>query len=321
MLRFGIWMTAALLAATPALAQTVVDVKKIWDEAPHNAFTDLVRHNNRWFCTFREGAAHVSGDGKIRVLRSKNGTKWESFTLIEQPGDDLRDPKLSITPTGQLQVMAAAARSSGHQTLRWTLPEKPGPVAKGEPIGDLNYWLWRSTWRGREAFGIGYRTQAAARGVRLYRFTGAKFETLVADLKVPGYPNESAIRFGKDGSALALLRRDPVNGQMGNAMLGSAKAPYRDWTWKELNVRAGGPNFIALPDGRLVAAVRLYDGTTRTSLCWLNAEQGTLTEFAKLPSNGDSSYAGMVWHKGLIWVSYYSSHEGKTSIYLAKVKP
>ena len=39
-----------------------------------------------------------------------------------------------------------------------------------------------------------------------------------------------------------------------------------------------------------------------------------------LPSGGDTSYAGMVWHDGLLWVSYYSSHEGKTAIYLARVK-
>ena len=28
----------------------------------------------------------------------------------------------------------------------------------------------------------------------------------------------------------------------------------------------------------------------------------------------------MVWHQGLLWISYYSSHEGKSSIYLAKVR-
>ena len=35
---------------------------------------------------------------------------------------------------------------------------------------------------------------------------------------------------------------------------------------------------------------------------------------------GDTSYPGMVWHDGLLWLSYYSSHEGKTAIYLARVK-
>jgi hypothetical protein len=40
-----------------------------------------------------------------------------------------------------------------------------------------------------------------------------------------------------------------------------------------------------------------------------------------LPSGGDCSYPGMVWHDDRLWISYYSSHEGKTSIYLAKVDP
>jgi hypothetical protein len=39
-----------------------------------------------------------------------------------------------------------------------------------------------------------------------------------------------------------------------------------------------------------------------------------------LPSGGDTSYSAFGWHEGLLWVSYYSSHEGKTAIYLAKVR-
>ena len=30
-----------------------------------------------------------------------------------------------------------------------------------------------------------------------------------------------------------------------------------------------------------------------------------------LPSGGDCSYPGMVEHEGLLWMSYYSSHEGE----------
>ena len=77
---------------------------------------------------------------------------------------------------------------------------------------------------------------------------------------------------------------------------------------------------LRLPDGRLAACVRLYDGGARTSLAWIERATGNLTEFQKLPSGGDSSYAGLVWHENLLWVSYYSSHEGRTSIYLATVK-
>ncbi|MCF6285976.1 MAG: exo-alpha-sialidase, partial [Candidatus Hydrogenedentes bacterium] len=38
-----------------------------------------------------------------------------------------------------------------------------------------------------------------------------------------------------------------------------------------------------------------------------------------LPSGGDTSYPGFVWHDDVLWMTYYSSHEEKTSIYLAKI--
>ena len=46
----------------------LLDVRKIWDEAPHNAFTDLVHFKGRFFCVFREGEGHVSPDGALRVI-------------------------------------------------------------------------------------------------------------------------------------------------------------------------------------------------------------------------------------------------------------
>ena len=42
-----------------------------------------------------------------------------------------------------------------------------------------------------------------------------------------------------------------------SALLGRAGAPYTDWSWTDLGMRVGGPNFIRLPDGRLIAVVRI----------------------------------------------------------------
>jgi hypothetical protein len=51
----------------------------------------------------------------------------------------------------------------------------------------------------------------------------------------------------------------------------------------------------------------------------LDVEKSIIEPILRLPSGGDTSYPGLVWHDNLLWVSYYSSHEGKTNIYLAKV--
>ena len=87
----------ALGCAVVCLGQdaTLLSVKKIWDQGEHNAFTDLIRHQDKWFCTFREAGDHVSPGGKIRVIVSDDGERWESAALLADTGFDLRDPKIS----------------------------------------------------------------------------------------------------------------------------------------------------------------------------------------------------------------------------------
>lgn len=298
----------------------LVSLRKLWDRAPHNAFTDLVRFKDQWFCVFREGAAHVSPDGAMRVLYSPDGEAWTSAARLTSATGDLRDAKITITPKGELMLSGAVAlhqpAPAKHQSLAWFSVDGKAwsdPVV----IGDTNVWLWRTTWHKGIAYGIGYDTTSEG-FIRLYQSRdGRKFVTLVPRLFDQGQPNETSMVFLPDDTALCLLRRD---GQPGSGQVGRAKPPYDKWDWKDPGVRIGGPHMLRLPDDRIVAAVRLYDGAVRTSLMWLDAEAGRLTEFLKLPSGGDTSYAGLVWHTGLLWVSYYSSHEGKTSIYLAKVR-
>ena len=71
---------------------------------------------------------------------------------------------------------------------------------------------------------------------------------------------------------------------------------------------------------RFIAAGRMYfDNQPKTTIATIDLE-GSIESKIILSSGGDNSYPGMVYHKGYLWLSYYSSHEGKTSIYLAKIK-
>jgi hypothetical protein len=295
----------------------LIEARKIWDQAPHNAFTDLVRFQDRWFCVFREGKAHVSPDGALRVITSTDGQQWESAALVTSPTSDLRDAKITITPDGKLMLCGAGALHDKsqytHQSLAWFSADGRN-WSEPHKIGDPNVWLWRVTWHDGTAYGMGYGC-GPEKLLRLYKSRdGKSFDTVVERLIDEGYPNETSLVFDGD-TCYCLLRRD---GKENTGLLGVSQPPYTDWTWKDLGVRIGGPQMIRLPDGRYVAAVRLYDGKVRTSLAWVDPKAGTLTEFLPLPSGGDTSYAGLVWHDNLLWVSYYSSHEGKTSIYLAK---
>lgn len=323
LLHFAAALTAALGAAP--LEAELVDVQRIWDRGNHNAFTSLVRHDGAWFCAFREGEGHVSMDGGLRILRSEDGKQWESTALLTMPEKDVRDPKLCVTPKNELMIVSAAATETAdgrkHQSYVWFSPDGiqwPEPA----PVCDPDFWLWRATWHDGQAYGVAYGTDGQEL-TRLYRSSdGKQWETLVPELfskakNGKAYPNEATVRFMQDGTALCLLRRD---GGTQTAQLGRAAAPCTEWQWVDLGHYLGGPDFIQIPNGHWIAAGRDIRSGAKTVVYDLDVETGTLTELVRLPSGGDTSYPGLAWHEGQLWVSYYSSHEGKTSIYVARVK-
>jgi hypothetical protein len=293
----------------------VIAVHRIGDSAPHSAFTDLARHADTWFCAFREARNHLSDDGVIRVVTSADGRAWSTAAVIRLAGVDLRDPRFVARPDGRLQLLAAA-RTETFTTLSWISGDGH---AWGDPtpVGEPGVWVWQAAWHGDAMYGVGYATRGP-RFARLYRsLDGVDLRPWVPTLFEGGYPNESGLAFAPDGTAHCLLRRD---GDSATAQLGRAHPPYREWTWTDLGVRVGGPALLRLPDGRLVAGVRLIDGDVRTAICAVDEERGELTELVALPSGGDTSYPGLVWHDDLLRVSYYSSHEDRTCVYLAEVR-
>lgn len=321
-LTFAILFGLAIFVAEGRAAPTLLSVKKIWDQATHNAFTDLLFHEGRWYCVFREGSAHVSPDGSIRVISSEDGEHWESIALVTHPVEDLRDAKLTVTPDGHFMLNGAgmqAEKPIRYHSFSWFSEDRGNTWSEPHSIGDPGFWLWRAQWHRGFVYSMGYRTDRdrTERIARFYRSKDGKiYETLIPELNLDKGVGEDRILFLEDDSALCLFRHETGDKM---AFLGKANPPYDKWTWTKLNKRIGGPNMIELPDGRILAATRLYDGGARTSLSWLDPEKGTLTECLKLPSGGDTSYAGMVWKDDVLWVSYYSSHEEKTCIYLAKV--
>jgi hypothetical protein len=319
----GLLWTGMLAADTSSPGLKLAGkVEKIWDRAPHNAFTDLIRFQERWYCVFREGAGHASGAGKIRVLVSKDGAQWKSAALLEKQDVDLRDAHFSITPHGRLMLVGGAAEPASRNPVRdhysfvsfsnngsdWSAPER---------VCDSWQWLWRVTWHKGTAYGVAYCWDPKAPGKYhglLYKSgDGRRFEP-VTKFAIP-QTTEATLVF--DGDVMHCLQRR--DGKPNTAMLGRSTPPYTDWTWKDLGVYFGGPNFLKAPDGTWWAAGRLIDkGKAQTALCWLDLEAGKLEPALTLPSGGDTSYPGLVWREGQLWISYYSSHQRKTSIYLAK---
>src|SRR5262245_55870358 len=121
-LLWAVLLASALCPPAPAAAPELVSVTRIWDRAPHNAFTDLIRWHGKWYCAFREADAHVGGDGRLRVLESADGKAWEPVGLVQEDGIDLRDPKLSVTPDDRLMIVAGGSVYQGAKTLKGRQP-------------------------------------------------------------------------------------------------------------------------------------------------------------------------------------------------------
>lgn len=302
----------------------LLSVKRIWDRAQYNSFTDLTRFGDRFYCVFREATIHgVEAGGAVRIVVSDDLESWESVGLFALPVWDLRDPKITLTPDGRLMVTAGARRRPDMRNFVW-FSEDGELFDPGHEFAERGAWSWRVTWHGGMAYTVGREVdmQAYARGehfIRLYRSDdGINYEVLVEQLFVGGRPNEATLLFLDDDTGLCLLRRDEEDCA---AQLGTAEPPYVDWQWQDLGLRMGGPNIIALPDGRLIAGGRKYlTDLGRTALWEVDRASGSLRELLELPSGGDTSYPGFLWHNGGLYVSYYSSHEEKTCVYLARVE-
>jgi hypothetical protein len=319
-------LTSQLHAQVPKAE--LLSVEKIWEQAGHNAFTDLTRFQNLFYCCFRESSS-ATGEGVIRILLSSTGKVWIDQGTIAEAGTDLRDPKLIVTPDNKRLYLlcaghsAAQGRQSRYATTQdgkvWTPLQKL--LAKGDT-------LWRATINpaDKRFYAASFNIHPNSGGpapepewsLKTYASTDGSVWQLSSIMQVPGQPAETTLRFLKDGSALALVARQ---GGDRRGAIGLAKAPYREWTWASAGVPLGGPNFIELPNGRLIAGSRGFGATPGAHMVLYTLTSNSLTPLLELPSGGDCSYPGLYWHDDVLHVTYYSSHEGnKAAIYHAQVR-
>lgn len=331
-MKHSILLVLSLISFSVLASDPQIEVTKIWDDAPHNAFTDLIRYHGKFYCTFREGTGHVPGetgeDGKIRILFSEDGDKWESIGLLAKKDYDLRDSKLSVTPKGRLMVLMGGSNYDGNILLnRLThvsfLEEKkisfsqPQPVKIDKKIRSQFDWLWRVRWFDGTGYGVVYqkKDRLASKAFLMKTKDGIRY-SLVSQLNIDGIPGESTVYMNPDREMVIVVRRE---GGDQKGYIGYAKPPYTEWEWNSLGVRLGGPNIIPFNTTSYILGTRSYNNDIYRTALYFTDKKGPAKQFLELPSGGDTSYPGMLIYEDELWVSYYSSHEGKSSIYLAKI--
>ncbi|HAY78364.1 MAG TPA: hypothetical protein DCY79_01005 [Planctomycetaceae bacterium] len=317
----------------------VTNIRRVFYNGEHNAFTDLIRFRNEYFLTFRScpDGHMVHPTASIIVLRSKDLRQWDQVYRFRVPKRDTRDPHFLVFK--QRLFIYTGTWYSGTTTLPrekydlnqhlgygvWTQDGRQwSPPTMLE--GTFGHYVWRAAAHDGKAYLCGRRNRDFAIGVR---GEGATVQSLMLEsddglvwrkksVFQEERGDETAFRFDPDGTLMAVGRRGSAHAQ-----LLRSQPPYSDWERSDLGCYVGGPLLVSWGDRRVVGGRRNLSGKgMRTVMHWLNGSQ--LQPFAELPSDGDNSYPGWISLSDTRAVmSWYSSHEaddaGKriTAIYMA----
>jgi hypothetical protein len=254
----------------PGKEVPLVSGKLIWNlsritdrEKSRMELTDLIRFRDKWYCGFREGEIHNNHpSGRGRIITSTDGERWETATLLQWDGADVREPKLALTAEGHLMAytsiyfVSKQPRNRGayyqldrpgggaphddsepgvmRQSVTWLTTDGANwGTAYACPSG-INTWRWEVRWHN----GMGYSLAHPGLGGKdkdgtLYRTRDGKTWRALKEEVFPGTDgNEASLIFAEDNTAWALLRSGSES-----IMIGSSKAPfYQQWDWKIASV-------------------------------------------------------------------------------------
>jgi len=321
----------------------VIEVRKVFDDGRHNAFTDLVRWRGEYYLAFRNATDHISRDGRILLLRSSDGREWEQVATLETEEDD-RDPKFLATPERLFLYSPGWLPGEGHEP-EFHRGTKVATTGDGRSWTDLQPCTEPNVtfWRPRTFEGVHYvaaytstgRGDMAGWRSRLLRSEDGLSWEEVSTIYLGQGANETCLSFAPDGTLTALVRREeepripaicrahPPWG-VPKRPKGRLGCPDREWECTSANRFLQGPMLERIGERLLVAGRCREGGEMRTGLFWLDGANLELIEL--LPSGGDTSYAAMAPAGEGHWLlSYYSSHEyttgsrGPAAIYLAEL--
>lgn len=316
----------------------VQNIRRVFHNGEHNAFTDLVRFRDRYYLTFRScpDGHMVHASASVIVLASDDLANWEQVHRFQVPLRDTRDPHFLVFKnrlfvyTGTWYASEKTIPPSEYDLnlhLGYAVWTDDGRNWQGPKLleGTFGHYIWRAAAWGDKAYLCGRRKQGfdvrprgegpAVESAMLESDDGLIWRHRTLFQEVNG--DETAFQFEPEGRILAIGRRK------GTAQILRSAPPYTEWDRRDLDRFIGGP-LLTRWDDRWVVGGRKSIGNPgpKTAMYWLVGDE--LHEFAELPSAGDNSYPGFLeLSPERAVMSWYSTHEkdadGKpiTAIYMA----
>ena len=294
----------------------------VWSDGTYNAFTDLTRFQGNWYLVFAASSGQsvpaIGQPGRIRVLESADFQSWTSVAVLSSSGD-LRDPKITVTPSNQLMIISGDVSQIAPyvvQSAAW-FSSNGTNWGNENPTGVADSWIWRTVWHDGVGYGIAYGpnntdpTGGSEQTTWLLTTTNGLNYSAALQLSPTGQmADEAGLAFLPNGTAVMVTRRDwETTSSVG---ISTAASNYTNWTFTNANLQLESPNLLTLPDGRIVAAGRMYaqPNVAYTGLAWVDPTTGTLTPFLKFANTygTDTGYPGLYWYNNQLMVSYYSTN-------------
>lgn len=309
----------------------VLETWAVTNDDLHNSNTDMIEWRDAFYLSYVSSPYHFGNDDSImHVIRSfDKGKTWEEIVTFNPPGEDIRDPKFAII--GERLFLYALKNTSfvaepyisvysySEDGLTWT---------EFENVPDLDGWLfWRPKTKDEETFYNAAYWWEHGKSVLLKSKDGINWE-IVSQIYEGGRNDETEIQFLPDGRLLATARLEYANfadgafgDKRGATLITVSDPPYETWT--ELTqsrvARLDGPYLFTYKE-RVYAIGRYQPDLGKSGMLTdqgsilsrkrtaiYEVRQDGLAYLSDLPSNGDTSYVGMVMDGDFVYATYYTS--------------
>jgi hypothetical protein len=302
-------------AAADALVKPL-EVRKVFTNGRHNAFTALRRFKGDLYLAFRAGDAHNSATADVLVLKSKDGKEWRQCHTFDVAKDD-RDPQMVVTDQRLFLYIPAM---NGKELTTWLKHTDDG-VTWSAPVKiyQLQFILWKPCLHDGVFYAAAHKKDETSGGKgREVHFVksadGIQWEK-ISTIRAGNWESETTLFFDGNHHATAFLRQKYGSPQ---AQTLESDPPYTQWSSRDSGVRHFSGHSVHTFQGVTYLLSRTIAGKDTGSMIYTFAD-GRLTPYCALPSGGDCAYLEAVEDGANMLVSFYSTHEGTTDIYLATV--
>ncbi|MDD2708747.1 MAG: hypothetical protein PHV34_12235 [Verrucomicrobiae bacterium] len=301
----------------------ISDVKCVWNDGCHNAFTDLTEFKGNYFLSFRHATEHQpAGRGEIYVLSSPDLVNWKLAQTYqfsqEEDGRDMKFFKLS----NRLGMMYTVTSSSGPRTFNNYVVFSDDGLTFSSPlkIENFNYYPWRNTFHDNKLYLSAYAPAKKGLSSCLFGTTdGMEFAKISEIAPNASHAGESAIIFiGKNCYAVTRDEGRPRK----NAVLSIANDPYEKWVDCPLAMPVDCAAIFQFKD-KIMLAARFWTkpNCSEMAVYSLDIPSKQLHKEAVLPSKGESGHCGVIVQGDKLYVSYYSAHVKPPASKVSKAFP